>query len=62
MAVVSVKELADYRRATENLTPDLSVRTYQRVFLVQTNDKNDGPLVAKLDPSIPLPGYIERWS
>ena len=56
MAVVSVKELADYRRATENLTPDLSVRTYQRVYLVQTNDKNDGPLVAKLDPAIPLQG------
>jgi len=56
MAVVSVNELADYRRATENLTPDMSARTYQRVFLVRTDDKNDGPLVAKSDPAIPLQG------
>lgn len=56
MAVVSVNELAEYRRATDNLTPDLSIRTYQRVFLVRTDDKNDGPFVAKNDPSIPVQG------
>ncbi len=56
MAVISVNELADHRRATDNLTPEFSTRTYQRVFLVRTDDKNDGPLVAKSDPAIPLQG------
>lgn len=56
MAVVSVNELAEFRRATDTLTPDLSIRTYQRVFLVRTNSKTDGPFVAKNDPSIPAQG------
>ena len=56
MAIVSVKELAEMRRASETSTQDSSVRTYTRVFLVTTNSKHDGPKLVKDAATIPRRG------
>ncbi len=58
MAVTSVKEDFQVRQGEQKVTPGSSLSkstTYQRRFVVQTSDQNDGPAIVMAAAGIPRP-------